>query len=81
VFSTGELDDMSEPGSEHVTASSNKSKWLNFPARGEVIDKGKPGEVRGSSKNQMSHGFVSSLGSSDSVSHLATRLANLGHRI
>lgn len=66
---------------QHGTTRSNKSKWLDFPARRAVVDEGQRGKAGTFSKNQIGHGSPSEVGGSDPITDITARLANLGHRI
>ena len=81
VLTGGSLDLVSQTSREHRPASSNESKWLNFPAGRLVIDKTKLGFGTLPAKNQVGQSLASEMRSSDAISDIAARLRKLGHGV
>lgn len=68
-------------GADQSTAGSDKPKRFNFPLWRMVVHPAQRRQVSAAAKQQVGHRSSGEVAGADTVTDIATRLANLGHRI
>ena len=66
---------------DQSTAGSDKPKRFNFPLWRIVVNPAQRRQVSAAAKQQVGHRSAGEVAGADTVTDIATRLANLGHRI